>query len=54
MAKFHRPANPEEVKAAQARQARREFTEKAWSIIVIVVLCAVVGYSLYIQVLHHP
>lgn len=41
-------------KTILSRQSYREILEKVWTLMVILGLLAFVGYTIVIQILHHP
>lgn len=36
------------------RPTRKEILENIWSVVIILMIVGVVGYGIYIQILHHP
>lgn len=49
-----RPLSSDFITTLQDRQTRRDIFNKAWSWFIIIVLVAVVVYSVVIQILHRP
>jgi hypothetical protein len=45
--------SPDQMKITQMHQARRKIIDKVWSILVIVALLTLIGYSIVIQISHH-
>lgn len=54
MSKSSRLLSSEQIKNSQIRQTWRKNLDKAWTMIVIFGLLAIVVYSVVIQILHHP
>lgn len=54
MSKSSRLLSSDQIKNSQIRQTWRKNLDKAWTMIVIFGLLAIVVYSVVIQILHHP
>lgn len=53
MRNFNRPTKINQVKQIRNSQFIRKFIANIWTILIILILLVVIGYSIYTQIAHH-
>ena len=54
MRRIARPQKRAPFQEIKIRPTRKEILEKAWSVFLVAILLAILSFSIYIQILHHP
>ena len=54
MPKAHRPLSPAQVEHQRAAQDRKQLWDRLWLALIIAVFLGLIGFNIYIQIIHHP